>query len=393
MARSHTLSKERLSVFSGKKQASPREREMAGEQLRELYESPHQNYAIFALDAKGYITTWSDGAVRMKRYTAEEAIGQHFSMLYPDDAKARGEPMENLKKAANEGGFRGEGVRIRKGGIPFIADVQITPIYREGKLIGFSKVVADVTEQGRIRQEREEAIRDLKIEQNLREKFVLTLTHDLRNPLAAARAAVDLLAARSKDESNSRLAKLALRNLSRIEDMITDLLDVNRITAGDKMPLNIKETDLTSLLKEVAGELAEVRGERFQIENSAPQIGFWDEKALRRVIDNLALNAVKYGDPLKPITFDVFAKGERICLSVHNFGDPITQEDQKHIFAPFRRTKSQKSQKTKGWGIGLSLVRGIVESHGGSVAVKSDAVDGTTFLIELPRDARKIAAA
>lgn len=360
---------------------------MANEQLRELYESPNQDYAIFTLDKDGYITTWNDGATRMKRYTPEEAIGQHYSMLYPEDANLRDEPMQHLRDAVKNGYFRGEGIRLRKGKIPFIADVQITAIYRKGRVIGFSKVVADVTEQGRIRSEREEAIRGLKIERELRERFVVTLTHDLRNPLAAAKAAVDLIARTSKDQSHLQLATLASLSLSRVDAMISNLLDVNRITSGEALPLSLEVFDLSLLLSEVVSELTTVCGDRFRLETTEPQIGNWDARALRRAIDNLVANAAKYGDQFTPIAIKCTGAGDRVRISVHNSGEPISQEDQKYIFQQFRRTGSEKSRKTKGWGIGLSLVRGVAESHGGTVRVESSAERGTTFIVELPRDA------
>lgn len=366
------------------------EHEMAEEQLRQLYESPNQEYGIFTLDAQGFITTWNNGAARMKRYTSEEAIGRHFSMLYPEDARQRDEPMDHLRDAVKYGRYQGEGVRVRKGNIPFIADVQITPMYRDGKLIGFSKVVADVTEQGQIKQEREDAIRDLRIEQDLREKFVTTLTHDLRNPLASAKAALELIAKRPCDESNVRLTRLAMQNLARIDSMITDLLDVNRIRAGERMPLNLRATDITKLTSEIIALLSAVCGDRFRLDSSEVVVGYWDGNALKRVIENLAANATKHGDPFKPITIRVCAKGDRVHVAIHNFGEPISAEDQKSIFDQFQRSKSDKSRKTKGWGIGLSLVRGIVEAHGGTVTVKSDEASGTTFIVDLPKDSRGV---
>ncbi|MFL5414666.1 MAG: PAS domain S-box protein, partial [Myxococcales bacterium] len=156
-----------------------------------------RDYAIFTVSPEGNITGWNAGAQRMKQYKPEEVLGQHFSMLYPEEGRRRDEPMAHLKAAAVEGRFRGEGVRLRKNGEHFLADVSITPIYAEQKLRGFCKVVQDLTERNLLMQERDlsrgEADR-LRIEAEYRERFVQMLTHDLRSPLSTAKASAGLIA-------------------------------------------------------------------------------------------------------------------------------------------------------------------------------------------------------
>ena len=116
-----------------------------------------RDYAIFALDAAGYILTWNAGAERLKGYTAAEIIGQHFSIFYPRELVAEGFPEFELRTAANTGRFEDEGWRIRKDGSRFWANVVITALRNErGELTGFAKVTRDLTE----RREAEEALRD-----------------------------------------------------------------------------------------------------------------------------------------------------------------------------------------------------------------------------------------
>ena len=169
---------------------------MKSEQRFHLLVEGVKDYAIFTMDPRGFITTWNKGAARMKKYTAEEAIGQHYSMLYTADERRRDEPGAHLRTASIEGRFRGEGTRVRKTGELFLADVLITPMYEDQKLYGFSKVVADLTERHKLIQERDLSLTDLKrlqLERNERERFVATLTHDLRNPLSAAKAGAQMI--------------------------------------------------------------------------------------------------------------------------------------------------------------------------------------------------------
>jgi signal transduction histidine kinase len=100
------------------------------------------------------------------------------------------------------------------------------------------------------------------------------------------------------------------------------------------------------------------------------------------------VNAVKYGAKGRPITIHVATTGERATLSVHNEGAPIPQEEQEDLFVPFARARATQRGGPRGWGLGLTLVRGAAEAHGGSVTVKSDAATGTVFTLRLPRDAR-----
>ena len=114
--------------------------------------------------------------------------------------------------------------------------------------------------------------------------------------------------------------------------------------------------------------------------------GVWDRQALRRAVENLLGNAVKYGEPDTPVTVTLASANERMTLMVHNQGRPIPIEEEEGIFQVFRRAEAAQGGMP-GWGIGLPFVRSVAESHGGSVGVDSGAERGTTFTIDLPLDA------
>jgi signal transduction histidine kinase len=116
--------------------------------------------------------------------------------------------------------------------------------------------------------------------------------------------------------------------------------------------------------------------------------GIWSAEELRRAVWNLASNAVKYGSPGSPIVFTIDCTTSAVAISVHNRGTPIPPDEQATLFTPFSQSRSRSAGGTPGWGLGLTLVRGCAEAHGGSVHVESDAEAGTTFTIVLPLDAR-----
>jgi PAS domain S-box-containing protein len=348
------------------------------------------DYAVFTLDPRGFITSWNPGAVKMKGYTSEEAVGSHFSMLYPEAAKERNEPMEHLHAALIEGSFRGEGLRITKQGQQFLADVYIRPIYTNNKLIGFAKVVSNLDEQKKLIQEVDigrKEVSELKMERELREQFISTLSHDLRNPLAAAKLALDMIKKTPEDldENIDRVKKL----IDRTDKMIRDLLDANRIKVGKEIPLNIEFSDMIQIVKESIETFSATSPSTIEFIHEGKQIhGFWDKEGLKRVFENLVSNALKYGDRSKAITVSVASLAEQIVIRVHNFGAPIRPEEQLAIFEQFHR--SEGDLEKEGWGLGLTLVKGLTIAHGGSIIVKSFPIEGTTFTVSLPLDARKL---
>lgn len=232
------------------------------------------------------------------------------------------------------------------------------------------------------------------VHSKIREQFTVGLSHDLRNPIGAIRMAADLITMTLADdnwtENHEDLCDLARRitdNSKRADRMIQDLLDTTVIQIGDRMPLNIRECEILCIVKEVLADMNRNDSARIHFEGH-PQWGFWDGDALRRVIENLLTNAFKYGSRKSPVTIRVASAEDRLILSVHNHGAPIPIEEQEQLFQAFRRSEAAKASGKKGWGIGLALVRGVAEAHGGSVNLESSTKLGTTFTFDIPVDAR-----
>ncbi len=232
----------------------------------------------------------------------------------------------------------------------------------------------------------QDKIQNLESERDLREAFVSLLTHDLRTPLSVVLGSAQMILRKPNDlEANLKSARMIITNVHRAGQMITDLLDANRIRSGEGLQVRKEKTNLTELIKSTLSELTVIYGNRFVFQESSKIECSVDPKGLRRIIENLSNNAIKYGSSTAPVTVALKQTPEAIVISVSNEGNVISPEDQKSLFHQFRRTASAKDSPNKGWGIGLTLVKGVTEAHGGSVSVSSDQTKGTVFSITLPK--------
>jgi signal transduction histidine kinase len=226
------------------------------------------------------------------------------------------------------------------------------------------------------------------VHEGLREQFTVVLTHDIRNPLSVIKTSADLLLRfPGQTERIPVLAEAIAKNAKRIDRMTQDLLDAGRIHFGERIVFSVSECELLSLARETITQFAAVHGERFILEGKFVQ-GYWNAEAFQRALENLLTNAVNYGDPAVPIIVRVDEVYGRAILSVHNEGPSIPIEDQETLFQSFIRAKSANHSKNRGWGLGLAMVRGMAEGHGGSVTVDSAPGRGTTFIIDVPIDSR-----
>lgn len=272
--------------------------------------------------------------------------------------------------------------------IGLLAQREFTAVERT-RIQSLGQQLAIHLESAKLHANLKEKVDALHEERTLRERFVSILAHDLRGPLGAAKLGADALI-RHPDRLDQRrdIASRISTNIDRADRMIRDLLDANRIRAGERVPIRLEPTDLVGLAKEVVAELQEAHGDRFVIAGDPEVKGIWNGDELQRALWNLASNAVKYGAPGTPITLTLQRREDHALASVHNEGAAIPEEEQAHLFEPFARTRSAQLGVAKGWGLGLTLVHGCAEDHGGSVEVKSAAGAGTTFTLKLPLDAR-----
>jgi signal transduction histidine kinase len=259
----------------------------------------------------------------------------------------------------------------------------------EGRPYGVYIHAIDITEKVLARRALEGAVQTLEQERDARERFVSTLTHDLRTPLTSAKLSAQMIARRPDDASAvQRQASRIVNHVDRIDVMIRDLLDANRIKAGERLPIEVVSADLSRIAVETLAELGTIHGDRFVLHAPPEFAGYWGAKEVRRILENLCTNAVKYGSSLHQVEVAIEPRGDNVAIRVHNEGPSIPAAEWPSLFEPFRRADTANTGGQKGWGLGLTLVRGLAEAHGGSARLDSSSESGTTFEVLLPRDAR-----
>lgn len=259
----------------------------------------------------------------------------------------------------------------------------LTPLRdAQGQIIGVSSVVQDITERKQMERALLEADRQ-------KDEFLAMLGHELRNPLAAIRSATELLQASSSEHPElARVKGVLLRQTTQMAKLIDGLLDVSRIVRG-KLVLDLATVDLCRLAREVVqDQQAQLVRRQLDVELSLPDAPLWvqgDRVRLVQVIDNLLSNAMKFTPDDGHIQLRAYSEGERAVLEIEDDGIGVDPELLPHIFEPFRQAQQRSDRSLGGLGLGLSLVRGLITLHRGSVrAANASGGHGSIFMIELP---------
>ncbi|MGB9991323.1 sensor histidine kinase [Massilia sp. SM-13] len=213
-----------------------------------------------------------------------------------------------------------------------------------------------------------------------RTRYVATLAHDLRTPLSVILSALAML---DPDADAARIAMLSAtirKNVDRADQMLRELLDTAALQSTEHLPISPVDMEMMQMVQEVVRE-APLHPGGYEVRGPSVQ-GVWCPASLRRALENLIRNAVKYGRRDTPITVVVDRFDSQVLLSVHNMGKPIPPDQIAEHFLMFRRGGQQ--EKVQGWGLGLAYVKNVAESHGGSINIDSSAETGTTVAIDLP---------
>ncbi len=236
----------------------------------------------------------------------------------------------------------------------------------------------------------------LEEERALHQGFLRLLCHELRTPISAASLCLQLLDRSSDPVARARAVDAARRSLRQLDTIALNLVDVNRILSGRPITLQLEPFDLAVYLRELVGDLESERWrERCRVEAPPEVPGWWSRDALRRLLRALVDNAFRYGAWDTVVTLRLTTSGERVRIEVHNEGAPIPPEQQAAVLSG---RSAQVTGQTgalapgalgaAGLGVGLVLARGLAAAHGGEVTLRSGPVEGTTFALDLPRDAR-----
>jgi PAS domain S-box-containing protein len=371
------------------------------EQFRLLVQSV-TDYAIYMLDASGRISSWNQGAQRIKGYLPDEIIGKHFSQFYTPEDRAREEPQRALETAIREGRFEKEGFRVRKDGSIFNAHVIIDPIRdAKGEVIGFAKVTRDITERKKNQHDLEQAQEALFQSQKMDAIGQLTggVAHDFNNLLMAILGSLELAKKRLPDDPKiARLLDNAIQGAQRGSVLTQRMLSFAR-----RQSLEPKSIDLPTLMRNLIDLLQRSIGPGVRIEadfpSSLPAVRA-DENQLELALLNLTVNArdaspedgvIKLAAREETVKADHaigLPAGRYVCIAVTDQGEGMDSDTLARATEPFFTTKGVG----KGTGLGLSMVHGMAEQIGGRFVLKSSLGQGTNAEIWIPAAAGKAGA-
>jgi PAS domain S-box-containing protein len=353
-----------------------------------------KDYAIYLLDPEGYVASWNSGAERIKGYSADEIIGQHFSRFYTPEDRASGLPQRVLETAYREGKFEAEGWRMRKDGTRFWTSIVVDPIIDPaGGLIGFAKVTRDLTERRQAEEEIERAREALLQAQKMEAVGRLTggVAHDFNNLLTIIRSSIDLL----------RRPGISQERRNRYLDAISDTTDRAALLTGQllafarRQPLRPEPFDIAARIRGLEQIISASLGSPIKVEMDLPDdLGVIkaDPNQFETAVLNIVINArdaMPSGGTLRISAHP--AKAPRalqgvdpsqpfVAVAIEDDGTGMDEATLGRIFEPFFTTK----EINKGTGLGLSQVYGFVKQSGGEIEVTSKVGKGTTFRLLLP---------
>ena len=367
---------------------------MSEMKFRLLVESV-SDYAIFMIDPAGYITSWNTGAQRIKGYNADEIIGQHFSVFYPEEDMYKSQV--ELRGALRDGRYEDEGWRLRKDGTRFWANVIITPVFDDqDRLLGYSKVTRDLTE----RRAAEDEIRILNADLERRVKdrtaelhaiigelqsFSYTVAHDLRAPVRAIDAFTHMMLESSgaSDPEIRRFGEKIKTNAVLMGRLIDGLL---HFAGLGRAPMEMTLVDMKDLARNVIASLGSEVIER-QIEWRLGELprAHGDAALLRQVFANLIENALKFTRAREVSQIEIGYSKETSPESfyVRDNGVGFKMKYAPKLFGVFQRLHTQ--EEFEGTGIGLATVDRIIRRHGGKVWARGEPNQGATFYFHLPK--------
>lgn len=343
-----------------------------------------KDYAIFMIDLSGKATSWNEGVLRVLGFAENEFMGLEVARhIFTLEDQLSGIPQEEFEVAARDGSASNDRWMRRKDGSHFWASGITSALYDpQGKHIGYTKVMRDLT----LSKEAEDA---LKQADRRKDEFLATLAHELRNPLAPIRNSLHILKlAADKDGTLKNVCDMLERQVNNLVRLVDDLLEVSRITRG-KIELRKEAVDLETTMRsalEISRPLIDAANHRLTVEFPAEPIQVWgDPVRLGQIFANLLNNAAKYTNEGGQIWFATRIEGDEVAISVRDNGVGIPAEMMPNVFELFMQVDRTTKRAQGGLGIGLTLVKTMVEMHGGTIRLHSEpSVPGSEFTVRLP---------
>ena len=345
--------------------------------------------SVIVTDLAGVVTYWNEGAARLFGWTAGEMLGRPLTDRFPPEARPRVAEMTRAIAAGRE--WVGEFEDYRKDGSRVWIDARVRRYDGpDGRPLGVIGLAHDVTDRKRLEAELRLRVEELAERDRRKDEFLALLGHELRNPLAPVRNALHIMALSGGDlpPAVAQARQMMGRQVDHLVRLVDDLLDVSRVIRG-KVELRRERIDLASAVRaglETAGPAIEAAGHRLSV--SLPSEPLWvdaDPTRLAQVFGNLLNNAAKYTPPGGRVEVTAGREGDRAEVRVRDNGVGIDRESLGRVFDLFAQVDQSAARSQGGLGIGLTLVKRLVEMHGGTVEAHSEGLArGSEFVVRLP---------
>jgi len=346
---------------------------------------------IITIDEHGVVDSFNPAAEKLFGYPRAEVIGRNVKMLMPEPYHIEHDGyLANYRETGQAKiiGIGREVVGRRKDGSTFPMDLAVSEFHAGSRRL-FTGIVRDITDRKQLEHESRQRLNELAEADRQKNEFLAMLGHELRNPLAPMRNALHLMKMPGANSERIGQARDVLeRQLQYLVRMVDDLLDVSRIVRG-QIELRREAVDVAVAIAravETAQPMIDAKGHELSV--SVPDQPVWVESdpiRMAQVIANLLTNAAKYTDQAGRISVCAAREGEEVVVRVRDTGVGIAPELQSRIFELFVQGDRSLDRSQSGLGIGLTLVKRLIEMHGGSVAVASQgAGQGSEFTVRLP---------
>lgn len=381
-------------------------RRRAEEDVRRLSESA-RDFAMITTDLEARVTTWNVGAERVFGYSADEMRGESLARIFAPADVGRGALDDEMRIAREEGRASDERWMMRKDGTPIFCSGILAPLYEGGRLCGYGKIARDVTVTKKAETARETLLRresaaraEAQSASEMKDEFLAVMSHELKNPLNLIQLHAELLARLPEAQhipAVTRAAAMIRQSVLGQAQIIDDLLDLSRINTG-RLRLQLRGFDLRETVRTIVAAMAdEAAGKRIALSLFEPGEALpieADPVRVEQIVWNLLSNALKFSSAGDRVDVKLSAGNGEVRLEVRDTGVGIEAGMLAHIFEMFVQVEPASTRRQGGLGVGLAVVRHLVDAHRGRIEAHSDGPGrGSVFTVLLPRRAAADASA
>lgn len=358
-------------------------------QLATLWLQQVRDHAVISLDAQGVVVGWLGAAEILLGHTAQDAIGRHIALIFTPEDQARGYPDFELQVAAQDSQSEDSRWHVRKDGTRIWVSGSVTAMRNEaGDILGFVKVLRDMTDHRTHAERFEHEVTELGEAREQTRRFLRTLGHEIRNPLAVMSNIGMILARLVTDDRSQRAVQQLTQQVAVLQRLADDLMDVTRLELG-KVQLEKSRVNLCELLEDaVAGMQSAAAEKSIELQALLPPsklVVEVDVARIQQVVFNLLNNAIKYTHNGGSVWVKATQEGNEVVCRFADTGIGIFPPVLPKLFDLFSQADEGEQMRSGGIGVGLALVRQIVELHGGTVQAKSPGLGkGSEFAFRLP---------